>query len=83
MVNMENQNITLSVPKEILKQVKLIAVQKNTSVSKLLTQKLQEIVEKEKAYLRAKERQVYLVQEGFDMQVNEQPSWKRDELYDR
>ncbi|WP_028306401.1 hypothetical protein [Desulfitibacter alkalitolerans] len=80
---MENQNITLSIPKEILKQVKLIAVQKNTSVSKLLTQKLQEIVEKEKAYLRAKERQVYLVQEGFDLQVKEQPSWKRDELYDR
>jgi hypothetical protein len=32
---MENQNITLSLPKEILKQVKLIAVQKNTSISKL------------------------------------------------
>ena len=80
---MENQNITLSIPKEILKQVKLIAVQKNTSVSKLLTQKLQEIVEKENAYLRAKERQVYLVQEGFDLQVKEQPSWERDELYER
>ncbi|MEW6624205.1 MAG: CopG family transcriptional regulator [Bacillota bacterium] len=79
---MKNQNITLSIPKEILKQAKLIAVQKNTSVSKLLSQKLQEIVEKEKDYLKAKERQVYFMQKGFDLQVKEQPSWKRDDLYD-
>ncbi len=37
-VTMETQNITLSLPKEVLLKVKLIAVQRQTSVSRLLTQ---------------------------------------------
>ena len=37
---METQNITLSIPKETLLKVKLLAVKRQTSVSGLLTQTL-------------------------------------------
>lgn len=41
---METQNVTLSLPKEVLLKVKLIAVKRQTSVSRLLTQILENIV---------------------------------------
>ncbi len=80
---MEYQNITLSLPKEILMKVKIIAVKKNISVSKLLSKQLQEIVEKQEEYDKAKKRQIYFIESGFDMQVNEKPSWRRKDLHER
>lgn len=41
---MEKQNVTLSLPKDILKQAKIVAVQQNTSLSQLLTDTLIEKV---------------------------------------
>ena len=53
---METQNITLSIPKEILLRVKLIAVTRHTSVSGLLTQMLERLVQQEDAYAHARRR---------------------------
>ena len=47
---MEMQNITLSVPKEILYKAKRVALEKHTSLSGLLTQALTEIVESSETY---------------------------------
>lgn len=80
---MKYQNITLSLPKETLMKVKLIAVKKNISVSKLLSKQLQDFVEKHEEYEKAKKRQIYLMNSGFDMQVKEKFSWRREELHDR
>jgi len=53
---METQNITLSIPKEVLRRVKMIAAQRQTSVSGLVTQALEGIVEQEQAYSHARRR---------------------------
>ena len=53
---METQNITLSLPKEILRRVKHIAVERQTSVSRLMTELLEELVQREDAYAQARER---------------------------
>lgn len=79
---MEKQNITLSLPKEILTKLKHIAVDKNTSISGLLIQTLAEIVQKEDAYRTAKTRQLLLMERGFDLGYG-QPDWKREDLYER
>ena len=42
---METQNVTLSIPKETLLKVKLLAVKRQTSVSGLLTQALERLVQ--------------------------------------
>ena len=47
---METQNITLSLPKEILLKVKQLAVKRQTSVSGLLAQTLERLVHQEDAY---------------------------------
>ena len=80
---MKYQNITLSLPKDLLKKAKHLAVEKNTSLSRLLSQYLEELVEREELYRNARQRQLYLMEKGFDMQVKETPFWKRDELHER
>lgn len=44
------QNITLSLPKELIQKVKHIAVERNTSISALLTSLLEELVNREESY---------------------------------
>lgn len=80
---MEKQNITLSLPKELLLKVKHIAIDKNTSVSGLLTQTLKEIILRDESYRKARDRQIYMMENGFTMGVAEEKSWKREDLYDR
>lgn len=81
---MEYQNITLSIPKEILKKVKHIAVEKNTSVSGLLSRHLEDIVARYDAYKKAKANQMEIMEKGFDLiGEGKKTSWNREELHDR
>lgn len=80
---MEKQNITLSLPKDLLNKIKHIAIDKNTSVSGLLTKTLEEIVRRENFYQKAKNRQILLMEQGFKMGIKDKVHWKREDLYDR
>jgi hypothetical protein len=80
---METQNITLSLPKDILLKVKIIAVQRGTSVSGLLTQTLEKLVEQEDAYAHAKRRHLDWLEQGTDLGTGGQVLTKRDELHER
>lgn len=80
---METQNITLSLPKDILHKVKLIAVQRQTSVSGLLTQTLEKLVQQEDAYIRAQRRHLQRLEQGVDLGTGGQILTPRDELHER
>ena len=80
---MERQNITLSLPKDVLLKVKLIAVQRQTSVSGLLTQTLERLVEQEDAYAHARRRHLEWLSHGADLGTGGQVSIGRDELHER
>jgi len=80
---METQNITLSVPREILLKVKLLAVKRQTSVSGLLTQTLERLVQQEDAYARAQQRHMQWLEHGADLGTGGQISTQRDELHER
>ena len=80
---METQNITLSIPKEVLRKAKLIAVQRQTSLSRLLTQALLEIVSNEEGYERHRRIHLALLEHGVDLGTQGNISWKRDELHER
>ena len=81
---MEYQNITLSLPKELIRKIKHIAIDKQTSVSGLLTSVLQDIVEAEESYLKAKQFHTDLLNHNnFTLNTKGKISWKRDELYER
>lgn len=80
---MSYQNITLSLPKELLRRVKHLAVERDTSVSALLVEALEETVLAGDQYDRARDRELTLLEKGFDLGTQGLVSWKRDELHER
>jgi hypothetical protein len=80
---MEKQNVTLSLPKSLLKKAKTLAVMKDRSLSDLLRETLEEKVREETGYQRAKDRQLKLMNEGFDLGTRGTVSIPREELHDR
>jgi hypothetical protein len=80
---METQNITLSLPKEVLVKVKLLAVKRQTSVSGLLTQTLERLVQQEDAYAHARRRHLQWLEQGINLGTDGQVLTQRDELHER
>jgi Arc/MetJ-type ribon-helix-helix transcriptional regulator len=78
---METQNISLSLPKSILRRMKLLAVQRQSSVSRLLTQAAERMLEEETEYEVARKRQIALLEKGFNLGFRKPAS--RDELHER
>lgn len=77
------QNITLSLPKDLLQKIKHIAIDKQTSVSGLLTEVLEEIVKKEDLYEKARLRHVEMLDKGFDLGTEGKIGWSRENLHER
>ena len=75
------QNITLSVDKELIKKGKVIAAQKDTSVSKMLSEQLKQLVEDNEQYETAKRSALQTLEKGYHL--GGKIAWKREELYDR
>ena len=80
---MEIQNITLAVPKSLLRRIKILAVQRNSSVSALLTKMLEELVSTEDAYARARRRHLASLQRRSNLGTGGRRAWSRDELHER
>jgi len=79
---MERQNITLSIPKKLLRHAKHIAVEKGTSLSGLLTGMLEELALREDIYDKAKKSHLTLM-EHFNLGTGGTIALKREELHER
>jgi hypothetical protein len=82
-VVVETQKITLSLPKDLLLKIKLIAVRRQTSVSRLLTQTLERLAEHEDAYAHARRRHLEWLSHGADLGTGGRASIEREELHER
>ncbi len=80
---MEKQNITLSLPKSLLKRVKVIAAQQEISVSALMERLLSEYVARQEGYQQAKAEHKVILSEGFELGTHGRGSWVREELHER
>ena len=79
----ERQNVTLSLPTEILRQVRNLAVERGMSLSRFLAWYLEVLVPDEAAYDQARVRAVERMRRGLPMGVGPSPPWTRDELHER
>jgi len=75
------QNITLCIEKDIIKKGKLIAAQKGTSLSKMLSDQLKQIIDREEQYEAAKRSALHALAKGFHL--GGRISWRREDLYGR
>lgn len=80
---MSNQNITLSLPEEVLGEIRVMAARRRTSISRLLTDVLREMVDRETGYALARDHSLRLLDDGFFLGTQARPGWNRDELHDR
>jgi hypothetical protein len=81
---MHTQNITLSISKELLAKAKLLAVQRHTSVSGLLAQALEGLVEHADTYAAARRRHSEWLARGANLGTGGRPLVAaRDELHER
>lgn len=80
---MEKQNVTLSLPKALVKQAKLLAVQEDKSFNELVRQCLEERLGAAVDYAQARERQLRLLESGFDLGTNGAISLTREEIHER
>ncbi len=75
------QNITLSIEKELIKKGKIIAARKDTSVSKMISNLLKDMVYQEDRYESAMRNALSTLKKGF--QLGGRVTWKREDLYER
>ena len=80
---MQNQNVTLSIPRTLLKHAKIIAASQDKSLSQFMRESLEEKVREEADYNRARTRQMRLLEKGLDLGTRGQIKISRDELHAR
>ncbi len=80
---MEKQNVTLSLPKSLLKEAKILAIKKETSLSQLLINVLEDLVRGDQAYERSKQKHKIILKRGFDLGSEGHIEIKREELHAR
>jgi len=78
--NVKN-NITLKIETQLLREARILAAKEGTSISALVTSRLEQIVRESKAYERARRRARARLLEGFDLRWERPRS--RDELHER
>ena len=80
---MKTRNITLSLPEEVLREAKVVAARRGTSVSALLAGALYELVERKSGYAAARERGLAALGRGLDLGTGGEIGWGREELHER
>ncbi len=75
-------NITLSVEEEVIKKVRKIAVDKNTTLTAMIRDFLVSVAERD---IQARERSIRKLKATFKTYSRDMGprTWKREELYDR
>lgn len=79
----DNQNITLSVPRELLKRVKRVAADRDTSVSALMTEALDRLADEDRRYSAARKRALAALRSRRSLGTQGRRTWSRDELHER
>ena len=79
----EKQNITLSLPKDILREAKHLAVDQGISLSGFLVEALKERVRRLREIERAGARQRALMRRRLKLGTQGRVTWKRDQLHAR
>lgn len=79
---MANRNITLSLPEELVRKAKIVAAERDTSVSALVAELVEHLAGGVPGYDQAWADEVALMKQGSGLRMGE-ITWTRDELHER
>ena len=74
-------NITLKLDKDLLRRVRVLAAERDTSVSGLVAEQLEMALRNREGYEQAKKSALKRLKRGYDLGFT--PPSSRDELYER
>ena len=79
----ENQNVTLSLPRELLKRIKRLAADRDTSVSALMAEALARVADEDSRYAAARRRALTAMRSARSLGTRGRQTWTRAELHAR
>jgi hypothetical protein len=79
---MSTRNITLSLPEEVVRRAKVLAAERDTSVSALVGELLMQAAGSSTPFDLAWANELVRMEQGIGLRVGE-VSWTRDELHER
>jgi len=77
------RNVTLSIPDDLLRRLKIIAAKQDKSVSGMLTEALRQIADEADGYAEARRQMLKDLQKGYNLGTHGKISWTRDDLHER
>ena len=80
---MEKQNVTLSLPRSVLRKAKKIAIDQDLSLSGLMIELLTELVEREDQYASSQRQYLALLEQDTDLGTDGSIGWTRADLHER
>lgn len=80
---MASRNVTLALPEELLRRLKILAARQDTSISALLTATLSDLADQEEGYAEARDAMIGDMERGYDLGTRGRISWTRDSLHER
>jgi len=80
-VKIMKQNITLSIEKDLIKNAKILAAKRQTSISRMLGEELQKLIEDSNKYKLAKKQALNYISRGFHL--GGKITVSREELHER
>jgi predicted transcriptional regulator len=79
----KTRNVTLALPDDLVRKVKVIAAQRDTSISAILAAQLQRLADDEEGYLAAMDDLMTDLRRGYDLGTQGQIQSDRDSLHER
>ena len=64
---MASRNITLALPEELVRRLKILAARQDTSISALLTATLSDLADQEEGYAEARDAMIGDMERGYDL----------------
>jgi len=77
----QKANITLKLDRALLREIRILAAEKDTSISALIAEQFSEILRDRKGQEAAKQRVLARMRKGYNLGFT--PPRSRDELYER
>ena len=75
------RNITLKLDRDLLREIRILAAEEDTSISELIAAKFRQEISEKKGGQKAKMRVLARMRRGYDLGFT--PPASRDELYER
>lgn len=77
------QNVTLTLPEDLVREARHLAVDQGVSLSRYLACLLEEQIQGKRQQERARKRLLRLLEEGLPYAMPDPVTWTRDELHER